>query len=107
MSHIPEEAQAIVVVFVMEGCGACHEFLPTFRRVARQWNQTVPAYILQADDPNPEIQALADRLKVTATPTTAAVRRGVDGAVKLTGSHDETAVHRLFQQAHMVNQGRR
>lgn len=106
-SPIPNDVDAIVVVFVMDGCGHCHDFMPTFNRIARSWNRTVPAYVLKADDPNPEIQRLADRLKVTGTPTTAAIRRYSSGAAKIEGAGSAQQVNELFKQAHEINTGLR
>ncbi len=104
---VPDDVDAIVVVFVMDGCGHCDDFKPTFYRVARSWSRTVPAYVLKADDPNPEVQRLADRLKVTGTPTTAALRRHSGGAAKIEGAATAAQVNELFKQAHEVNTGRR
>lgn len=104
---IPDDVDAIVVVFTMDGCGHCEDFMPTFERVARSWSRTVPAYELKADDPNPEIQRLADRLKVTGTPTTAAIRRYSGGAAKIEGAGSAQQVNELFKQAHLVNTGGR
>lgn len=103
MSQIPEEVDAIVVVFVMKGCGHCEDYLPTFRQVARNWNRTVPAYEIRVDKMNEEQTRFADRMKIEATPTTVAVSRRSGGAVRLEGAQAPEAVNFLFQKAHTHN----
>lgn len=108
MSQIPEDVDAIVVVFVMKGCGHCEDYLPTFRQVARSWNRTVPAYEIRVDKMTEEQTRFADRMKVEATPTTVAVSRRSGGAMRLEGAQSPAAVNYLFQQAHSHNiRGRR
>lgn len=108
MSQIPDDIDAIVVVFVMKGCGHCEDYLPTFRQVARGWNQTVPAYEIRVDKMNEEQTRFADRMKVEATPTTVAVNRRSGGAMRLEGLQSPEAVNYLFQKAHEHNmRGRR
>ena len=92
-AHVPKEANVVVVMFVMEGCGACHEYAPTFLKVSREFTGKVPAYILDVN--TPQGGQLADQYDVMATPTTLVLRRPM-GALKAEGALDEASVRRLF-----------
>ena len=38
------QAKAVIIVFVMEGCGACRTSLPQFQAVAKEFAGRVPAF---------------------------------------------------------------
>lgn len=58
-----------VFVFIQEGCGACHDYMPKFERVAADYgNTTIGRYDLATDDAR--VQEFAAKLGVKATPTT-------------------------------------
>lgn len=90
------QANVVVVCVVMQGCGACHEFLPRFRRVAAKYARCVPSMIVNASDPK---QApLADRFNVRVTPTTLILRRPV-GQIRLEGAVSNAELERAFMLA--------
>jgi hypothetical protein len=58
-----------VFVFIQQGCGACHDYMPKFERARfRHPNVTVGVYDLASNDAR--IQHFAETLGVRATPTT-------------------------------------
>lgn len=93
-------AKAVIVVFVMEGCGACEEYLPRFKAqvaAARRRGQRINFYddgsvpeghvavvVYDAASPDPSVQALANRFAVQGTPSTVVLPRG-PGAFKVEG----------------------
>jgi hypothetical protein len=64
-----------VLVFVMEGCGACEEYVPRLQRVATPLlQQGLPILIYMADDPRPTVQSMMNAYNIQATPTTVVLR---------------------------------
>ena len=60
-----------VFVFIQEGCGACHDYMPKFERVAAEFPKDQPPvgrYDLAS--PDPRVQHFAEKLGIKATPTT-------------------------------------
>lgn len=60
-----------VFVFIQEGCGACHDYMPRFDRVAAEYPEDEPPvgrYDLATDDAH--IQEFAAKLGISSTPTT-------------------------------------
>lgn len=60
-----------VFVFIQEGCGACHDYMPKFERIAAEYPKNEPPigrYDLATDDAR--VQEFAAKLGVKATPTT-------------------------------------
>ncbi|UCC72070.1 MAG: thioredoxin family protein [Gemmatimonadota bacterium] len=86
----------VVVVFIMEGCPACHEYVPRFQHIARQFGNTVPAFIVDAN--SPQGGPLADRFGIEATPTTMILRKPV-GAIRAEGSLPDTEITEMFKFA--------
>ena len=100
-------AKAVIIVFVMEGCGACEEYLPRFKaQVAAARRQghrinfyedgTVPAghvavVVYDAASPDPSIQAIGDRFAVQGTPSTVVLPRG-PGAFKVEGGVTDSQI---------------
>ena len=66
-------ANAVVVVFTIEGCEACEEYKPRFSRIAQQYQHHVPILMYDANDPR--CADLATRLNVTNVPATFVLRR--------------------------------
>lgn len=94
-------ANVVVVVFVMEGCPACTEYLPRFQRVAALYHAHFPIYVLDAAADDAEIQRLADRTKVKATPTTLVMQRG-PGVYKTEGAVDDADIQGILQSAYQL-----
>jgi thioredoxin-like negative regulator of GroEL len=86
----------VVVVFVMDGCDACAEYVPRFQHVARQFSGKIPAFIVDVN--SPQGGPLADRFMVEATPTTVILRRP-SGAIRAEGALPDTEVGQIFQFA--------
>jgi len=93
-------ANAVLVVFVQEGCHACAEYKPVVDKVAAKYTGRVPVLIYDANDERKEVQALADRLGVSATPATYVMRRGPSSPVGAEDALAEGALEYLFQLAH-------
>jgi len=86
----------VVVVFVMEGCGACAEYAPRFQRVAGPFTHAVPSFIVDAN--SPQGGPLADRFMIEATPTTLILRKPA-GAIKAEGSLPDAEIVEMFKFA--------
>lgn len=68
----------VLVVFVMEGCPACEAFEPTVRKLATKYQSCISTYIVDCNDP--KWSPLADKHKISATPTTILFKkRGIAG----------------------------
>lgn len=100
-----DDQQVVVLVFAMHECPACEHYLPRFVAEANALNQrlaaqgvefvinpeaqpaphVIPVLVFDAAAPDPEVQKIADRFGVTATPTTIVATRG-PGSFKLEGS---------------------
>ena len=91
------ESAVAVVVFVMQGCPACHEYAPAVQAAQRR-HPGIPVYILDAASRDPSIKALADRHDIRATPTTLVLRRPA-GVIKVEGSLDGATLEQLMQIA--------
>ncbi len=59
-----------VFVFIQEGCGACHEYMPTFNYVAGPLRGRIPIGVYDIAKPDRRHQRLAQSLGVNVTPTT-------------------------------------
>jgi thiol-disulfide isomerase/thioredoxin len=85
-------SNVIVLVFVMEGCPHCKEYMPKFQVEASK-HPSIPVRVLDANAEG--TQATADRLGVISTPTTYVLRRG-PGMVKAEGDLDGPDIAYLF-----------
>lgn len=84
----------------MEGCEACHEFWPRFQRVAEPYKQAgIPVLVFNAASEDPEIEQLADRWGVYATPSVVVARRG-PGMLREEGNMDDQSLKQLFDAAY-------
>lgn len=63
-----------VFVFIQEGCFACHEYLPRFRRLTR--NVPFPVGVYDITQSNERVQEFARKMGVRATPTTVVLSQG-------------------------------
>lgn len=94
--------KVVVIVFAMHECPACDHYLPRFLAEVEALKQhgypfvvyepdavlppgSIPVIVYDAASENVDIQKLADRYKVEATPTTIVVPRG-PGGFKCEGS---------------------
>lgn len=123
MSISLESQRAVVLVFAMHECPACESYLPRVVSEIQTLNAqlapqgmgfvvnpesqppagTVPVFFYDAASPDPEVQKLADRFEVTATPTTVVAARGT-GAFKLEGSIANNQIQWVLMMAAEVNQ---
>lgn len=87
-----------VVVLIMEGCPACHEYMPRFARQAAPLRaQGMPISIYDLNK-HPGARALADKLKVEATPTTVVIgKKGPQIVAR--GAVDDAEISRILQKA--------
>lgn len=99
------EQNVVVIVFAMRDCPACEHYLPRFTAEAQALNGqlaaqgvsfvinpetqpppgTIPVLVYDAAADDAEVQKLADRFGVQATPTTIIAARG-PGSFKVEGS---------------------
>jgi hypothetical protein len=110
--------RVLVVVWAMPGCGACDEYMPVFteRVAAAQANGApfklcppsktvapgeIPVLFYDAASENEELQDFADKLGVTATPTTCMMTRY--GTTKIEGAIPPGEIDKLLYAAHRAN----
>jgi len=91
LSKIP----VVVLVWTMEGCPACQEYIPIWRQVAAQYAGCIPSMVLDVNQ-NPK---LADAMRVMSTPTTMIVRNGQRSFYYLGGAASAEEVQRLYEAA--------
>jgi hypothetical protein len=119
VSHDLSRTNVLLVVFMMDGCGACEDYTPKFmQRVEAFRAQGVPLRVMgvgskplkageipvmlyDAAAPDDELQAFADRLGVTATPTTCLLTRS--GTTKVEGAIEPADIDKLLLAAHRAN----
>lgn len=87
----PNNAGAVVVLFTIDGCEACAEYKPRFQRIAQQYRRIVPVYMFDANDQNPEVMNLANRLHVANVPATFVLRRPV-GVLRVEGAIPDSQI---------------
>jgi hypothetical protein len=58
-----------MLVFVMDGCGACHSYVPMLRQVGRPYSQRVRLQIIEITNSDAGKKA-GNEYKIKATPTT-------------------------------------
>lgn len=90
--HLAQQP-VLVLVFGMEGCPACSDYLPVFRRVAEKF-PSVPAYAIDCNKQS----EVADRFKVRATPTTFLLKHG-RVVRRIEGEVGAAEIERLFRGA--------
>lgn len=86
----------VVTVFIQNGCGACHAFMPLFHQVVDPFRQVMDVHVVNISTHGG--QALANRWNVQATPTTLVQTRR-DTEVRRVGAIDGRALHNLLQNA--------
>lgn len=102
----------------MHGCGPCEEFLPRFTKHVERFQRSgypfvfvrpntklepgqIPVMIYDAGADDGELQTLADRLGVAATPTTAMLTRR--DTMKIEGSMEDAQIDELLYAATQAN----
>lgn len=99
------QANVVVVLFVMDGCPACEEFFPRFKKLVEPYAKAgIPVAVYDAASEDQHVQDLADRWGVEATPTTIVARRG-PGIIKEEGSVDDATLKGLLDAAYRVHVG--
>ena len=97
-------ANVIVIVFVMDGCPACENYLPRFKRIAKPYSKAgIQIAVFDANSKDDRVQDFADRINVRATPTTAVLPRG-QGLVKVEGAVDDATIKQLLDLAYARQQ---
>jgi thiol-disulfide isomerase/thioredoxin len=98
--HVPPNdlARTVVVLFTISGCEACAEYKPRFWRIAQRYQHVVPIYMLDANDKNPEVQNLANRLGVMHVPVTFVLRRPT-GMIRVEGAVPDSQIAWLLDVA--------
>ena len=86
-----------VAVFYQDGCPACHEYLPRFRRVAVKYRPFVA--IKGANMAKPESHAAADQYKIKAAPTTLILDAAGRVLRREEGALDEATIEAIFVEA--------
>ena len=108
--------RVLIVVFAMPGCGACDEFIPEllskikkhgepFHVVSKNSKITpgeIPVMLYDAAAEDSELQAFADGLGITATPTTCLMTRNF-GTVKIEGAVESAEIDQLLRDALTAN----
>lgn len=110
--------RVLVVVWAMPGCGACDDYLPkflarvdAFRAQGVPFNVWAPGQPLLATDipvllydaasKDEELQDFADKLKVTATPTTCVLTRS--NTAKIEGAVPDDEIDQILDAAQRSN----
>lgn len=89
-------ANVVVILFVLEQCPHCHDYYPKFVEAAKKYTHYFPVWVLNANDP--EYSELADKYQITATPSIVITKRGA-GAVKIEGTQDEAQTEAILKMA--------
>lgn len=85
----------LVVVWGQDGCPACAEYVPHFRRVATKYASCVPSVVIDAAN----FERAADHYRVRETPTTMISRYGRRSLYSIVGDAPESEIEQLFQYA--------
>lgn len=108
-----------IIVFAMEGCGACDHYVPRLVAQAEQLKAqgypfvvyqegmavhrgAIPILLYDAASPDVDVQRLADRFHVQATPSTILVTRG-EGAFKCEGALANNQIDWILMMANETN----
>lgn len=105
--------KVLVAVFAMSGCGACEDYLPRFTAAIEKykgyglpfyiWESGpiapgwIPVLVCDAASQDPAMQEFANKLNITATPSTVIMTR--NGTRKVDGSIDDDELDGLLRSA--------
>jgi hypothetical protein len=110
---------AAVIVFAMEGCGACSHYVPRLVAKVEELKGhgypfvvlsegmklprgAIPIILCDASSPEPEVQKLADRFEISATPSTVVLAQG-EGSFKVEGNLADNQIVWVLNMANEVN----
>lgn len=113
-----DNTKVLVVVFAMNGCPACGDFLPKFTKaidaaqkrgepfVVWQPNQAIapgqiPVLVYDAGSEAPDLQAFADKLGVVGVPATYVLTR--NGTLKAEGTMGQREIAAMLKSAVAAN----
>ena len=85
-----------VVVFLMTGCHACHDYLPKFRRVAVKYRPFVAIKQVTFNGTNGDI---VDKYKIKAFPTTVILDASEKLVKRVEGSVPMAEIEKIFRAA--------
>lgn len=83
----------VLVVFYMNDCPACHEYLPRFRAIAAR-HPNVQTYLLETE----KYAAEADKYGIQGVPVTLALRKPA-GMIKVEGGIPDDQIEWFFRVA--------
>jgi thiol-disulfide isomerase/thioredoxin len=86
-----------VVVFHMDGCPACHDYLPRFRRIAVKYRPFLA--IKAANISVPSNATVADKYKIAAAPTTLVLDAEDKVLKRYKGALDAKSIEAIFVEA--------
>jgi thiol-disulfide isomerase/thioredoxin len=110
---------AAVIVFAMEGCGACDHYVPrlvakveelkghgypfvVYAEGVKIPRGAIPILLCDAASDEPDVQKLADRFAISATPSTVVLARG-EGSFKVEGNLADNQIVWVLNMANEVN----
>jgi len=86
-----------VAIFYQDGCPACHEYLPRFRRIAAKYRAAVA--IKGANMARAEGATAADTYTIEAAPTTLILDASGRVLKREEGAIDDTSIEAFFAEA--------
>lgn len=93
------ERRVVIAVFTMKGCGACEMMYPTVQKLASKYANCVTTYVIDSESARGRQRELADRHKITATPTTILFRKNGTIAGRKEGVLDENELTTWYETA--------
>lgn len=114
-----EQANVVILVFAMDGCPACKDYLPKLRDKLDAYQKagyplfefkegmiaakgTIPVLVIDSQSSDPSVVSIADQYQVTALPTTVLLPR-YGFPARWEGSLPDTDIDHLFQAAAIAN----
>ncbi len=114
-----DHTKSAIVVFAMDGCPACEEYLPKFRHLVDSFMAhgqpfvyyelgmplppgLIPVIILDGASDDPSIISFADQHDISALPTTLLLRRTARPA-KLEGAIEDREIYDALVSACIAN----
>jgi thiol-disulfide isomerase/thioredoxin len=87
-----------IVVFSADGCHACHEYLPRFRKIAVKYRAFIDIKSGNISKTG-EIQKIADKYKIEAVPTTLVLSASGEVLHRHVGGIDDRKIVKMFEKA--------
>jgi thioredoxin-like negative regulator of GroEL len=85
----------LIIVWGQDGCPACSEYVPRFRRVANRYQRCLPSVVVDAE----KFERAANHYRIRETPTTMISRYGRRSLYSISGAAGEGEIDKLFQYA--------